>query len=196
MRGHEYVRDAVAEFLADQVPARLTAHLSGIEQTEPDPSTVVFVLADSLQDLGDVFPVVAVRSTDSTDESRIGATDWAVVYDIEVMVACDHRTYGAEGYEQASRARDRLMLACREALWRVRGMTSDAEDGDVEFLPGKRPERTGRGNQQTLSGLALAVGTIDLRVRVTERLTDLAPPETVAAVDLSVSGVDASQVLP
>lgn len=195
MRGHEYVRDAVCEFLADQVPARLTAHLDAIEQTEPDPASVVFVLADSLQDLPDVFPVVAVRSTDSTDETRVGASDWTVVYDIEVMVATSHQTYGAEGFEQASRARDRLLLACREALWRVRGMSSSAADGDIEFLPGKRPERTGRGNQQTLSGLALAVGTLGLRVRVTETLTDLDPPETVGAVDLSVTGADASQAI-
>lgn len=193
MRGHEYVRDAVRGYLGDSVPVRLAAHLTDIGQAEPDPATVTFLLADSLQDISDGFPVVAVRSADATDEQRHGAESFQVTYALEVMVACDHRTYGAEGFDQASRARDRLLLAVRESLWRVKGMKSPDADGNIEFLPGKRVERTGRGNMQTLDGVALAVGTVALRARVTEILSDLTPPDDIEGVDVSVSGVDSSE---
>ena len=166
MRGHEYVRDAVCNYLADAVPALLTAHLASIGQAEPAPGGVTFLLADSLQDITTDFPVVAVRSTDATDDQRFSPETYGITYDLEVMVACDHRAYGDAGFDQASRARDRLLLAVREALWRVKGMMSSADDGDIEFLPGKRTERTGRGNVQTLDGVAMAVGTVSLRARV------------------------------
>ncbi len=193
MRGHEYIRDAVLGYLAASVPPRLAAHLTDIGQTQPDPSGVGFVLADSLQDIAEGFPLVAVRSTDAPDAQKLSPDAWAIIYHLEVMVACDHRTYGPTGFDQASRARDRLLLAVRESLWRVSGMDTTAVDGQIEFLPGKRAERTGRGNVQTLDGVALAVGTLSLRARVTERLADLDPAETVDVVDLSVAGVDASQ---
>ena len=196
MRGHEYIRDAVRGYLESSVPVRLAAHLADIEQTEPNPDGVVFVLADSLQDITEGFPVVAVRSTDATDEQRIDAASYRVTYELEVMVACDHRSYGATGYDQASRARDRLLLAVRESLWRVKGMTSSDPDGDIEFLPGKRTERTGRGNMQTLDGVALAVGTVNVRAVVTETLADLDPLPVVVTADVDVDALDASESLP
>lgn len=193
MRGHEYVRDAVRGYLAASVPARLAAHLAVIGEVEPDPASVSFVLADSLQDIEDGWPLVAVRSTDSPEAQKLTSTSWEFTYDLEIMVACDHNVYGADGYDVASRARDRLLLAVRESLLRVQGMDTSAVDGQIRFLPGKRPERTGRGNQETLSGVALAAGTAALRVRVHEVLADLDPAETVTTVDLAVSGIDASQ---
>lgn len=197
MRGHEYIRDALKGYLEQAVPLFLAAHLSDIGAAEPDPAEVSFELADSLQDLvdGDPFPVVAIRSSDAPDSQSLGGGRWAFVYDLEVMVACDHRSYGTEGYRSATRARDRLLLAVREALLSVKGLESGEDDGSVEFLPGKRREQTGRGNQQTLAGVALAVGTIDLRARVTESLTALAALEQINEIDLSVSGLDASQTL-
>lgn len=205
MRGHEYIRDALLGYLAVSVPPRLAAHLSDIGQTQPVLVPGIrtaanplgsFLLADSLQDITEGFPVVAVRSSDAPDSQRMGSDVWSVFYDLEVMVACDHRSYGDLGYDQASRARDRLLLAVRESLWRVTGLTSAAADGSVEFPPSKRPERTGKGNMQTLSGVAIAAGTVSLRARVEEALTDLDPPESVAFVDLSVSGLAADQNLP
>ena len=196
MRGHEYIRDAVGAYLESSVPPRLAAHLSDIGQDQPDPDTVGFVLADSLQDIGEGFPLVAVRSTDVSNEQRLTPSAWAITYDLEVMVACDHRMYGAAGFDRASRARDRLLLTVRESLLRVSGMDTDAVDGQVEFLPGKRTERTGRGNAETLTGVALAVGTVSLRARVVEVLSDLDPAESVGVIDLAVSGVDAAQPLP
>lgn len=197
MRGHEYIRDALKGYLEQAVPLFLAAHLADIGATEPDPTEVSFELADSLQDLvdGDPFPVVAIRSSDAPDSQSLGGGKWAFTYDLEVMVACDHRAYGTEGYRSATRARDRLLLAVREALLHVKGLESGEDDGRVEFLPGKRREQTGRGNQQTLAGVALAVGTIDLRARVTESLTALAALEQINEIDLSVSGLDASQTL-
>lgn len=198
MRGHEYIRDALKGYLEQAVPLFLSAHLTSIGASEPVPSEVTFELADSLQDLvdGDPFPVVAIRSSDTPDQQSLGGGRWAFTYDIEVMVACDHRTYGTDGYRAATRARDRLLLAVRESLLNVKGLDSGEDDGSVEFLPGKRREQTGRGNQQTLAGVALAVGTIDLRARVTESLTALSALEQIDAIDMSVvSGLDASQPL-
>lgn len=200
MRGHEYVRDALCNYLAGAVPLLLAAHLADIGQTDPDPSEVRFVLADSLQDVVETesegpYPVVAVRSSDAEDSQNLGGGLWAFTYDLEVMVACDHRVYGPQGYRRATRARDRLLLAVRESLLTVRGMASADPDGDISFLPGKRREQTGRGNQQTLSGVALAVGTVDLRARVTESLAPVAA-EQIEAIDLTVSGLDAAETLP
>jgi len=199
MRGHEYLRDVVRDYLEQSVPVLLAAHLAEIEQTFPDPAELNFVLADSLQDVVETeneapYPVVAVRSAVAEDSQNLGGRTWAYTYGLKVMVACDHRVYGAEGYRMATRARDRLMLAVREALLAVRGMTNDGDDGDVELMPGKRREGTGRGNQQSLSGVALAAGEIDVRARVVERLAPAAA-EQIAAVDMSVTGVDASQQL-
>lgn len=200
MRGHEYIRDALRAYLETAVPLFLTAHLTDIGEAEPVPADVSFVLADSLQDVVETediapYPVVAVRSTDGDVEQKTGITSWTFLYDLEVMVAVDHRTYGAEGYKAATRSRDRLLLAVRSALLSVSGLDSGEADGDVEFLPGKRREQTGRGNQQSLSGVALAVGTLSFRARVTERLSVPPALEQIGAVDLSVSGVDASQTL-
>lgn len=195
MRGHEYVRDEVRFLLQSRVPARLAMQLAALEVDEPDPAEVSFVLADSLQELSpDMLPVVAVRSTDATVDSRAGATV-LMVYDLQILVACDVRVFGDEGAQRATRCRDRLLLAVRESLWSVSGLATPegASDGGIEFLPAKRSERTGRGDPQTLAGLALSVGTVDLRARVTEVLDPLVPFEPVEAVDLGVSGVDASQ---
>lgn len=195
MRGHEYVRRVLLDYLADAVPVRLAAILADVDGDEPVPGEVSFVLADSLQDVtGDLYPLVAMRSSEAVDDERAGDGVWLVTYDLQAMVACEHRTSGDEGFQRAGVARDRLMLAVREALWAVRGMACDAEDGDVEFLPGRRPERTGRGKDQSLSGLALSVGTVDFRVRVTEALSAPAPVPVVG-VDVGVSVRDASEDL-
>ena len=187
MRGHEYIREAVRTYLELTVPDRLTAHLTANSLTSPDPAEIQFVLADGLEDIT-TFPVVVVRSTDSSDDTRTGTNTWLVTYELEVIVACDHRIHGDS--EGASKDRDRVLLAVREAIYSVAGLTDD-----IDIVPRKRPEQTGAA-MQTLAGVPLAAGTIKFTARVQETLTDLDPPETIAAVDLTAAAYDASQTVP
>jgi|JI10StandDraft_1071094.scaffolds.fasta_scaffold44688_6 hypothetical protein len=187
MRGHEYIREAVRTYLEAAVPTRLAAHLAANGLTTPEPADVTFVLADGLQDITD-FPVVVVRSTDATNDTWTADGTWSVLYDLEVIVACDHRTHG--DYEGASKDRDRLLLAVREALYRITGLTED-----IDIVPGKRSEQTGAASM-SLAGVPLAAGTVKFIARVLETLDDLAPPEDVGAVDVSAAAFDASQTIP
>ena len=187
MKGHEYIREAIRTYLEVAVPPRLAAHLAGNGLTSPDPAGVAFLLADGLQDITD-FPAVVVRSTDSGDERQVTTDTWWFAYDIEVIVACDHRVHGdAEG---ASKDRDRLLLAVRECIYRASGLTDD-----IDMSPKGRPEATGAASE-TRAGVPLAAGTLKFRARVTETLTDLDPPEDIDAVDQSVTVFDASQPIP
>lgn len=187
MKGHEYVREAIRTYLESTVPARLAAHLAANSLTSPDPAALTFLLADGLQEITD-FPAVIVRSTDATDDTHTGGDTWQIVYDLEVIVACDHRVHGdAEG---ASKDRDRVLLAVREAVYAVAGLTED-----IDVFPAKRPEQTGAASE-TRAGVPLAAGTLKFRAAVLETLADLDPPETISAVDQSVDGYSADQTLP
>jgi hypothetical protein len=187
VRGHEYIREAVRTHLEATVPARLTAHLTANSLTSPDPAALTFLLADGLQDITD-FPAVIVRSTDSSDDTRTADGTWQITYDIEVIVACDHRIHGDA--EAASKDRDRLLLAVREAVYAVSGLTDD-----IDIAPRKRPEQTGAASE-TRAGVPLAAGTLKFTARVLETLADLDPPEDADTVDLSVGGYAANQTLP
>ena len=187
MRGHEYVREALRTYLESTVPARLAAHLAADSLTSPDPAALTFLLADGLQEITD-FPAVIVRSTDATDDTHTGGDTWQIVYDLEVIVACDHRIHGdAEG---ASKDRDRVLLAVREAVYFAAGLTED-----IDIFPSKRSEQTGAA-AETRAGVPLAAGTLKFRAAVLETLADLDPPETIRAVDQSVDGYSADQTLP
>lgn len=194
MRGHEYVRDVISWHLSQFVPPILAAHLADIGETEPNPADLSFILADSLQEVPEgSWPVVAVRSTLSPKSTRITSRSYERTYRVEVMVACDHHVYGEEGYEVASRARDRLIGAVRDAFDVVSGIDTDEPDGQIRFLQGNRPEAIGKGNAEDLVGVALAVGTKELMVACHELLPVWNPPESITTVDLTVSGADASQ---
>jgi hypothetical protein len=187
VKGHEYVREAIRTYLEDTVPARLAAHLTANGLTSPDASALTFLLADGLQGV-DSFPAVVVRWASVSDDQRTGEYTWLFSYELEVIVACDHRTYNDP--EGASKDRDRLLLAVRECLYRALTLTND-----IEILPRKRPEQTGAASE-TRAGLPLAAGTLSFVARVTETLTDLDPAsEIVSAVDLDVAGVAASEDL-
>ena len=186
MKGHEYVREAVRTYLETAVPLILAAHLAEYSLTSPNPADLRFYLADGLQDIDD-FPAVVVRSTDSKDEQQAFGGAWWVAYDIEVIVACDHRVHG-DG-EGASKDRDRLLLAVREAVYRVAGLTDD-----IDISPRGRPEQTGAASE-TRAGVPLAAGTLRFVARVLESLTDLGGTEDVDAVDLTTTAFDASQTL-
>lgn len=187
MRGHEYIREAVRTYFEQVVPARLQAHLTAIGMSTPVPAEVQFVLADGLQDIVD-FPVVVIRSTDATNDTRTGDGKYRIAYDVEVIVACDHRVHG-DG-EAASKDRDRLLLAVREAVYSVSGLTDD-----IDIAPSKRPEATGAA-METRSGVPLAAGTIKFTAYVLEDLEVLDPPETITNVDLTATAYDAGQAIP
>ena len=187
MKGHEYIREAIRTYLEDTVPTRLQAHLTANGLTSPAVADLTFLLADGLQEITD-FPAVIVRSTDSDDDTRTSDGTWRITYDIEVIVACDHRVHGDA--ESASKDRDRVLLAVREAIYSAAGLTND-----IDIAPRKRPEQTGAASE-TRAGVPLAAGTLKFRASVLETLVDLDPPEDIDDVDLSADGYDASQDLP
>ncbi len=187
MRGHEYIREAIRTYLESAVPVRLAAHLAANGLTSPNVADLRFLLADGLQEITD-FPAVIVRSTDATDDTRTADGTWRIVYDVEVVVACDHRVHGdAEG---ASKDRDRVLLAVREAVYFAAGLTED-----IDIFPAKRAEQTGAA-AETRAGVPLAAGTLKFRAAVLETLADLDPPETITNVDQTVTGYAADQTLP
>ncbi len=187
MKGHEYIREAIRTYLEAEVPARLQAHLTANGLTSPTVADLRFYLADGLQDIVD-FPAVIVRSTDSQDDTRTADGTWRIAYDIEVIVACEHRVHG-DG-EAASKDRDRVLLAVRECIYRAAGLTED-----IDISPRRRAEATGAA-AETRAGVPLAAGTLRFRASVLESLADLDPPEDVTDVDLTTGGYDAGQNLP
>lgn len=182
MTGHEYIREAIRTYLEADVPARLATNLAADGLLTPNPSDMAFMLADGLQDVT-VFPVVVVRSTDSKHEADTGDGVHLFRYDIEVIVACDHRVHGdAEG---GSKDRDRVLRAVREAIYAVGGLGDD-----IEFVPGDRPEKTGAA-METRAGVPLAAGTLQFTARTLEVTHMDAATESIDAIDLTVNGVDA-----
>ena len=186
MKGHEYVRESVRTYLESAVPVRLAAHLAANNLTSPS-TTITFLLQDVLEGVDD-FPAVLVKSTNGNAVKWVAQNTWWWDYGVEIIVACDHRVHGS--FEAASTDRDRLLLAVRESILTMGGLPDD-----VELIPGKWPEETGAA-VQTLAGVPLAAGTMQFTVRVAETITDLAPPEDIDAVDLSVAGYDADDDLP
>lgn len=187
MRGHEYIREAIRTYLEATVPTRLAGHLTANELTSPSVDDLTFLLADGLQEITD-FPAVIVRSTDSEDDTRTADGTWRIAYDIEVIVACDHRVHGDA--EAASKDRDRVLLAVREAIYSAAGLTND-----IDIAPRSRPEATGAA-AETRAGVPLAAGTLRFRAFVQETLTDYDPPETFTDYDLTGATYDAGQEIP
>lgn len=185
MRGHEFVREAVRTYLEAEVPARLRAHLSANNLTSPS-TDVAFLLADVLEGVT-AFPAVLVRSTSATALKWVAARTWWYAYDVEVIVACDHRVHGT--FEAASTDRDRLMLAVRESV-----LTMSNLPDDIDLQPGQWPEDTGAA-VRTLAGVPLAAGTLKFTVRLVETVADLDPPEDIDAVDMTVTGLPADATL-
>ena len=174
-------------FLEDKVPARLTAHLAAYGLASPDPADLKFYLADGLQDISN-FPAVVVRSTDSSDDVRTADGTWMMTYDLEVIVACEHRVHNDP--ESASKDRDRVLLAVREAIYSVTGLTDD-----IDLAPANAPSRPAL-RWKPSSAFPLAAGTIKFVARVQETLSDLDPAEDIDDVDLIASAYDASQTIP
>jgi len=187
MRGHEYVREAIRTYLETEVPLRLDAHLAANNLSSPTATGIAFLLQDVLEGVVD-FPVVLVKSTSGNAVKWVMRNTWWYDYDIEIVVACDHRVHGS--YEGASTDRDRLLLAVRESVLSMAGLPDD-----IELIPGKWLEDTGAA-VQTLAGVPLAAGTMQFTVRMVESITDLNPPETIDDYDLTADGYDAADDLP
>lgn len=183
MRGHEYVREAIRTYLETEVPVRLSAHLTANSLTSPS-TMVTFLLQDVLEGVT-TFPVVLVKSTSAAAVKWVGQRTWWYGYDLEIVVACDHRVHGS--YEAASTDRDRLLLAVRESILTMSGLPDD-----IDLQPGQWQEDTGAA-VQTLAGVPLAAGTMKFTVRLTETVADLDPPEDMDAYDLTATGLDAGQ---
>jgi len=185
MRGHEFVREAIRTYLEAEVPPRLQAHLTDNELTSPS-TDVAFLLADALEGVTD-FPAVLVKSTSAQAVKWVASRTWWYAYDVEIIVACDHRVHGT--FEGASTDRDRLMLAVREAVLDMSNLPDE-----IDLQPGQMPEDTGAA-VQTLAGVPLAAGTLKFTVRLVETLREMHPPEDIDAADLAVDGYDADDVI-
>ena len=187
MRGDEYVREIVRTYLETQVPLRLAAHLAAHSLTGPTPADVVFLLEDTLQGVT-AFPAVLVRATSGQIEKWIAQDTYECRYDIQVIVACDHRVHGS--FEGASADRDRVLTAVREALLKLVGLPTD-----VDIHARAMKWDTGAA-VETLAGIPLAAGTVDFVARTVETVADLDAPEDMDAYDLDVTGMPADQTLP
>ena len=112
-------REAIRTHLAT-VPARLTAHLTGEQPhvAERGGSAVPAGrrVAGHQRLPGDHRPLD--RTLRTTPAPRMAP--WRIVYDIEVIVACDHRVHGDA--EAASKDRDRVLLAVRECIYSAAGL--------------------------------------------------------------------------
>jgi len=187
VRGHEYIREAVRTYLETAVPVRLAAHLAANGLTSPEPAELTFLLEDTLQGVTS-FPAVLVKSTGATLDKWVSTRTFWYVYDVEIIVACDHRVHGS--FEAASVDRDRVLLAVRESVLAAAGLPDD-----IDIPARAMPEETGAA-VETLAGVPLAAGTVRFTARVVETVADLDPPETIGAADLSVDGYDADDILP
>lgn len=173
--GHEQVRDTIKAHLAATVPPILAA-IRAAQSVSTPPAPDSYVLADSLSIQG-TYPVILVRSTDAKRE--LGQGDDAIwAYQVEVVVACEIRTAGA--YEAASRDRDRLMLAVRDAL------QTPADLGGVQLQTAGMSEETGPA-AETLSGRPMAAGTVKLTARAVETRTVLGTIPLITGADAQVT---------
>jgi hypothetical protein len=166
MLGHEFARVTMRDHLIAGVPARLALIRAAWSATTPaDPAA--YLLADTLPLDASQYPIVLVQSTSlvdqrATESGQLGV--WICEYAVTVVVAA--RSDVAGDWEGASRQRDRLLLAVRETLM----MGRELADNAFAVTQGMS-EEIGDAAQDVQSR-PLAAGTITLRVRVAEELSD------------------------
>ena len=187
MRGHEYARAQVKAHLAATVGPRLAAIRTALTATTPtNPAAGAYLLADSLPTDPNLYPVVVIMSTGAPrirrqSVSAAGDTsDFIVVYDLRVVVAC--RVDSAGGEEAASRDRDRLLLAVRESLLGRANLPSD-----LEMVVGDLAEETGAAAQD-LRGRPLAAGEVTFSVAVLETLAAIPAPDALEESEIDTTG--------
>lgn len=170
MLGHEHARDLIRGHLQTWVPVRLAQTRTRLDVTEPtDPAA--YLLADAFPIDASKYPVIVIQSSEVTGMQAVGTdrSTYVVEYAINVVGGC--RSASAGGYEDASRQRDRLMLAVREAMLTQSGFGDD----EAQIVIASYTDRTGEGSQD-VQGRPLSAGVIGIRVRVIEELAELTYP--------------------
>lgn len=188
MKGHEYVRATVRTLLQAKVPARLTAIKTALTVSTPA-APAAYLLADRLPTDPAQYPCVLINST-GTPRMRAqsvyadgDSADFIVVYDLRVVVAC--RTDTAGGDEAASRDRDRLLLAVREALLGRANLPDE-----VEIVTTDMREDTGAATQD-LRGRPLSAGQLTFSVATLETLAPVPVPDALEESEIDVVGYSA-----
>lgn len=185
MRGHEYARATLRAHLQATVPGRLAAIRTTLTATTPA-NPAGYFLADILPTDPALYPCVVIMSTGAPAMRRQSvqasghSSDFVVMYSLRIVVAC--RTDTAGGDEAASRDRDRLMLAVREAL-----LAPGSFPDDFELMTQDIAEDTGAAAQD-LRGRPLAAGQITLQAGVLETLAALPAPDAVEESEIAVTG--------
>lgn len=192
MKGHEYVRAQVRAHLQATVPGRLAAIRSGIQGATTPPSPASYGLADRLPTDPALYPAILVTSTSAPSMVKQSvyaagdSADFVVIYQMRVVVAC--RTDIAGGDEAASRDRDRLLLAVREALLGRANLPSDMEISTADLA-----EDTGAATQD-LRGRPLSAGTLTFRAAVMETLAPAPVPDSLEELEIDVTGYPSATV--
>ncbi len=185
MRGHEYARDQVRTHLLAKVPGRLGAIRSALQVSTPA-NPAGYFLADILPTDPALYPCVVIMSTGAPTMRRQSvqaagdSADFIVIYSLRIVVAC--RTDTAGGEEAASRDRDRLMLAVREAL-----LAQGSFPDDLELMTQDIAEDTGAAAQD-LRGRPLAAGQITCQVGVLETLAPIPVPDSIEESEIDLVG--------
>lgn len=176
MSGHEYPRALLLSMLMQEVPGRLEAIKARLTADEDNPvvwppTPNGWLLADRLPDREDYYPAVLVSSTQGRLESAAqaglgtdGAGDFIWRYDLNIGVAVVASRHG--GDDEASIGRDRILLACREAVM----LNSKLSDNCRLIIRGLS-ETTG-APVENLQSQGMALGNLLVGVNVTETLMD------------------------
>lgn len=192
MSGHEYPRALLLSMLMQQVPGRLDAIKAALTSDPEAPVTWPptpngWLLADRLPQREDYYPAVIVSSTQGRLDAAVqsglgtdGAGDFIWRYDLTIGVAVVASRHG--GDDEASVGRDRLMLACREAV-----MLNPKLADNCRLILRGLSETTGAALED-LQSRALALGNLSVGVEVTETLTDQIGE--ISSTSTSVTGYD------
>lgn len=176
--GHKAVKKALV--------ARLKAGLPGWTDQKPWVARSDVLPADANR-----WPFVVVRTTKMQTSKWLTTTTAQYVYRCEVT--CGTRSVNGDrdaSFDEATDSRDDLIEAVR---WTLRS-SRDLGNG-IEMTNGELIEETAPAIIEG-AGSTVAMGTTTFMVSAQETVPPAAgvvPPETVTTVDLSVSGVDASQ---
>lgn len=188
MKGHEYARAQVKAHLQAKVPGRLAAIKAALTVTTPA-APASYLLSDRLPTDPALYPCILINSTgvprmrSQSVYADGDSADFIVVYDLRVVVAC--RTDVAGGDEAASRDRDRLLLAVREALLGRANLPAD-----IEIVTTDMREDTGAATQD-LRGRPLSAGQVTFAVAALETLAPATAPDALEESEIDVVGYSA-----
>jgi hypothetical protein len=200
VNGHEFPRSLLLSMLMQTVPGRLDAIKAQLTSDPTDPITwpptpTAWLLADRLPQREDFYPAVLVSSTMGRLEAAVqaglgptGVGDFVFRYDLTVGVAVVATRHGGEN--EASVGRDRLLLACREAV-----MLHPKLDDNARVIIRGLSETTGAAVED-LQTRAMSLGNLSISVEVTETLSDIAGTVDTATVGLHPHPGDIDDITP